>query len=83
MDFYDEIYYSLIGELEPGAALSWVPNAFADGSVCEEADRRLWDARNRILEKLGVDDDPDLSRMLEEMDTIQHTLCRQILSLRW
>ncbi len=82
MDFYDEIYYSLIGELEADTALPWVPNAFSPDSDCDNAYTRLLDARNRLLEKLNRDDDPDLSQMLEEMNTIQRILCRQLLSLR-
>ncbi len=82
MDFYDEIYYSLIGELEEGAALPWVGNAFAPGSECEQAYARLLDGRNRVLDKLGAEDDPDLSQMLSHMLTIQRTLCRKVMALR-
>ncbi len=70
MDLYDEIYYSLIGELTEEAALSWVPNAFAPGGACDAAYHRLIGARNRILQKLGSDEDADLEQMLTEMDTI-------------
>ncbi len=80
MDLYDEIYYSLIGELEPG--LNWVPDAFAPGSECDQAYARLLAARNRILARLHQDDDPDLSRMLTEMDIIQRSLCRKLLALK-
>ncbi len=79
MDFYDEIYYTLIGELEPGR--SGVRNAFASGSECDLAYTRLLDARNRVLEKLGTGNDPDLERMLGEMEVIQRLLCRKILEM--
>ncbi len=82
MDFYDEIYYSLLGELTGEAALLWVPNAFVPGGECGEAYQRLLEARNRILEKLGVGEDADLEQMLTEMDTIQRSLCRQVMGLR-
>ncbi len=82
MDFYDEIYYSLIGELEEGAALPWVGNAFGPGSECEQAYTRMAQARDRVLDKLGAGDDPDLSQMLTEMETIQRTLCRKVMALR-
>ncbi len=80
MDFYDEIYYSLIGELE--CPLNWVPNAFAPGTDCEEAYARLIQARNRVQERLGTEDDPDLNQMLVQMHTIQRLLCRKALELR-
>ncbi len=80
MDYYDEIYYSLIGQLEP--PLEGIPNAFAPGSVCDQAYTQLIEARDRVAEKLGQQDDPDLSQMLQQMDTIQRTLCRLTLTLR-
>ncbi len=79
MDYYDQIYYSLIGELEPPSP--GVPNAFAPGSDCDLAYARMIEARNRVAEKLGADDDPDLSQMLTELAAIQYALCRQALSL--
>ena len=82
MDYYDKIYYSLIGELDEGGALPIVPNLFAPGSAGDQADDPLLQARNRISAKLGRDDDPDLSEILAEMDTIQRILCREILALR-
>ncbi len=80
MDHYDEIYYSLIGQLEPAA--EGIPNAFAPGSDCDQAYARMIEARNRVAEKLGADDDPDLSQMLTELAAIQRALCRQALSLK-
>ncbi len=37
MDFYDKIYYTLIGQMEEDAAIPGVPNAFAPGSECDQA----------------------------------------------
>ncbi len=82
MDYYDRIYYSLIGQLEEEAALPIVPNAFAVGSDCDRAYERMIAARNRVNAKLNADDDPDLAQMLTEMETIQRALCRQVMALR-
>lgn len=82
MDYYDKIYYSLIGELDEESALPIVPNLFAPGSACNQAYDRLLQARDRISAKLGWDDDPDLSEILAEMNTIQRILCREIMALR-
>ena len=41
MDYYDNIYYSLIGELDEESALPIVPNLFAPGSACDQAYDRL------------------------------------------
>ncbi len=82
MDMYDDIYYSLLGQRTAEAALGWVPNAFAPGSVCDEAYSRLIGARNRIADRLGVEGDQDLEQMLDEMETIQYVLCRTLMELR-
>ncbi len=73
MDKYDKIYYALIGAMEGN---DQIPNAFAPGSPCDHAYTRLIQARNRVLDKLGTGDDPDLEQILTEMDTIQRALCR-------
>ncbi len=82
MDLYDQIYYSLIGELTEDAALPWVENAFAPGSECDAAYDRTLDARSRLLDKLGAASDPDLEQILGEMAVIQRALCRRVLALR-
>ncbi len=82
MDFYDEIYATLIGDMQEEYALPWVPNALAPGSYCEESLTRLMDARDRLAERLGVDVDPDLEIMMDEMVAIQSTLCRMVMELR-
>lgn len=82
MQFYDEIYYSLIGEMAEDSALPWVPNAFSPGSECEQAYTRLLAARNRVNQKLGAEEDPDLEQMLQEMLTIQRILCKKVMALR-
>ncbi len=81
MDNYDNIYYTLIGELEPLEEYAWVPNAFAPGSDCDKAYERLIAARDRVLAKLQAQDDDDLNQMLTEMATLQRALCRKLLSL--
>ncbi len=81
MDHLDEIYYTLIGELEPSQALSRVPNAFAPGSDCDKAYERLVAARNRVLDKLQTQDDDDLNQMLAGAATIQRALCRMLINL--
>ncbi len=80
MDYFDKVYDSLIGQLDGDAAVANIPNAFAPGSPCYHAYTRLIQARNRVLDKLGTGDDPDLEQILTEMDTIQRALCRQIMA---
>ncbi len=82
MDLYDEIYYSLIGELTADRALPWVDDAFAEGGVCHGAMLRLDAARQRLLERLGREEDRDLDELLSASEEITRLLCRQIMQLR-
>lgn len=82
MQFYDEIYYSLVGEMAEDSALPWVPNAFSPGSECEQAYTRLLAARDRVNQKLGAEEDPDLEQILQEMLVIQRILCKKVMALR-
>ena len=82
MQFYDEIYYSLVGEMAEDSALPWVPNAFSPGSECEQAYTRLLAARDRVNQKLGAEEDADLEQMLQEMLTLQRILCKKVVALR-
>ncbi len=82
MDYYDEIYYSLIGQLTPEAALPWVPNVFQNESDCEKAYARLCKAKERLLARLRLEEDADLEIIIAEMEWIQRIVCRQIMQLR-
>ncbi len=79
MDLYDEIYYSLLGQMEWPVA--GVPNAFAPGSPCQVAYSLAIDARDRVQARLGGEDDVDLHQMLVGMETIQRLLCRAVMEL--
>ncbi len=79
MDLYDELYYTLIGELS--GRVGGVENAFAPGSECDRLYTQIIEARNRVLQKLGTDTDPDLEQMLTRMSTLQHLLCRKAMLL--
>ena len=79
MDTIDEIYFSLLGQLEPEAAMPWVENAFTAGSECESHLIKIYDARNRLLERLHVEeDDEDLECIMDSFLSIQYTLCRKM-----
>ncbi len=82
MDLYDEIYFTMLGQMEPTSALQWVPNAFAPNELCAKEYERMIQARDRLLDRLGVDDDEDVEIILNALSVIQYFLCRQIMSLR-
>ena len=79
MDMVGRIYYSLLGQLEPEAALPWVENAFEPGSECEANLIKIYDARNRLLERLHIsEEDEDLECILDSFLSIQHSLCQKM-----
>ena len=79
MHTFDDIYYSLLGEYTPEYALPWVENAFAPGSLCDQALTQIWDARRRLSLRLGTDEeDPDVMDILNAYEQIQKELCRRM-----
>ena len=79
MDIIDEVYYTLLGQLIPEAALPWVENAFAPGSDCDIHITKIYEARNRLQERLhAAEEDPDLECILDASVSIQHILCRMM-----
>ena len=73
--FVEQVYLTLCGELIPSAQIEGVENAFRQGSPCDQWYILLLDARNRLLERLGVTEDMELERMLQYQQNIQEELC--------
>ena len=74
------IYESLIGELvEP---IRGVPNAFAQGSRCDDGYRQMLEAYERLRERLGVtDEDDDVEIIIDSLLAIQRELCLEMYHL--
>ena len=81
MDIIDEIYYSLLGQLTPESAYSWIENAFIPESECETCLLSIYDARDRLLKRLHIEnEDCDLECILNSFLTMQHILCRKMFT---
>jgi len=79
MDIIDDIYYSMLGQIVPEESISWVENAFSAGSNCEENLIKIYAARDRLLERLGIcEEDEDLECILDSFLTNQYILCRKM-----
>lgn len=75
----ERIYETLIGErLDPYPGID---NAFADGSRCSNLYREIFAASQRICDRLGQEEDPDLELILDHFWSINRELCR--LSFRY
>ena len=80
----DDIYWTLLGELIPEAAIPGVPNLFATGSPCAEAYARMRKAYERLCLRLGFDEDyedRDLDIMVSSLEDIQETLAKEMFRL--
>ena len=59
----DLIYLSMMGELvQP---LDGIPNAFATGQPCHMLYQKIYAARCRLCDRLGVEEDADLESILD------------------
>ena len=76
-----DIYFTLLGQYAPEYAVPGVPNAFAPDSVCTRAYDRMHEYRERLWQRLGVQDDEDLEHILMCMETIQQELSMQMFRL--
>ncbi len=69
----------MLGSYEPEAQLSWVANAFAEGSHCGREYEEMREAYMRLCDRLGVrDEDADLDIIVDCMENIQRELCCQM-----
>ena len=64
-ELLDDIYFTLTGQLIPEAEIPGIENAFAEGEECDIILGDIYDARDALLERLGiVGEDRDLEIMV-------------------
>lgn len=80
MKIAELVYESLIGELvDP---IKSVPNAFEVGSYCEARYQEMLEAYERVLERLGLEDeDEDVEIIINSLLAIQRRLCLEMFEL--
>ena len=70
------VYESLFGEaIYPREG---VENAFAENSLCDTLYSEAYGAAQRICERLGVADDPDMETVFRCFSEIQRELCMKM-----
>ena len=73
------VYMTMVGHIEEAYRLPGVEDAFAEGSYCMERYCTAMDAYERLLDRLGIDDeDADVEQMRNAFDDIQRVLCCQM-----
>ena len=76
---FEDVYFTLIGEMSPPYALPGIENAYIPGGECDRLYNEAMDAYERLLERLGVrESDPDVEIIIHNLLTIQHILCQKI-----
>ena len=65
--FSQAVFETLCGNRIPEACVPGVENAFAPGATCDLCYEAAAAARERLFQRLGVDDDPDLECIFDEL----------------
>ncbi len=82
MPFAEAVYESLVGELSGRFHVPGVENMFAEGSACLSQYEQMRQAYDRLLERLGVeDDDPDIEDIICRLTAIQKLLCLRMYEI--
>ncbi len=69
MDFKEQVYYSMTGSLvEP---ISEVENIMEQGKVYDVHYEKVFNARERLFERLGVYEDSDVETIIDSMLDLQ------------
>ena len=77
--FIDLVYQTVIGEMQPDFELTGVEDAFAPGSLCDNAYEEMLRAYARIRIRLGVqDEDQEVETILHCMTVIQKEIAYQM-----
>ena len=82
MKEFDAIYETLLGNLLPEYTVPGVENLFREGSFCDGKYREVWDARERLHQRLGVThEDPDVEIIISAMTDIQNRIAEAMFLL--
>ena len=75
----EKIYLSMLGELtEP---VPGVQNAFAPGQPCAKLYRQIYEARCRLCERLGEEENDDLESIFDGFFQINRQMCLRMYRL--
>ena len=73
MKLVENVYEAVCGEYADEADYV-IQNEFAEGKTCSEAYKRVYEAKRRLCERLGVDEDPDVEMIIDSMFAITRTV---------
>lgn len=76
--FIEDIYDTMIGELIPEFCVPGIHNEFEEGEPCERLYEEVYNAKCRISEQTGFEEDPDVEIIIGNMFDIQKILCKKM-----
>ncbi|MBQ2997216.1 MAG: hypothetical protein IJE22_08315 [Oscillibacter sp.] len=75
----EKVYLSMLGELtEP---MPGVGNAFAPGQPCEKLYQQIYEAKCRLCDRLGEEENDDLESILDSFFEINRQMCIRMYRL--
>ena len=85
-----ELIYNLMNgtydlDRYPVPASQIVENEFEEGKTCADCYRKVFDANQRLCERLGTGEDSDIECIINNMYDIAHVLCLKMFDygVRW
>ena len=76
---FEDIYYTLCGDICEECAVPGVENVYAEGSDCDVLYCEMSLAYERLRNRLGViDEDEDVEIIINNLLRIQHILCEKM-----
>lgn len=70
-EFKKKIYHLMIGAFDlehyPIKESEYVENEYKEGSFCDKAYQEVFDAKCRICERLGIDEDKDIELIINNL----------------
>lgn len=81
MVWFDEIYATMLGNMEPGYEIPGIADAFAPGTLCEQKYSELCDMLEAVCDPDTPEGDQAMTDILNTMDAIQKDLCYRMFLL--
>jgi hypothetical protein len=76
---FEDIYYTLCGEVCEEYAVPGIENVYAEGAVCDVRYSEMSEAYERLRHRLGViDEDEDVEIIINNLMDIQRILCERM-----
>lgn len=84
MKLVENVYEAVCGEYADKADYVIqnvrIQSEFAEGKLCSEAYKRVYEANRRLCERLGVDEDPDVEMIIDSMFDISRFVAEKMFA---